>query len=58
MAKKKAKPCSKKTCGKKCNKKLSCNDIVQPKIESPKMAKAVTKSEYFLGLIKKAFGYD
>lgn len=52
MAKKKAKPCSKKTCGKKCNKKLSCNDIVQPK-----MAKAVTKSEYFLGLIKKAFGY-
>jgi hypothetical protein len=55
MAKKKSSPkkkaCSKKVCKKNCDPK-SCDKIeqVEPKTE--------TKSEYFLGLIKKVFGYE
>lgn len=59
MAKKKSSPkkksCSKKVCKKQCTAK-SCDKIEQeaPKIET----KSQTKTEYFLGLIKKAFGYE
>lgn len=55
MAKKKARSCSKKSCGKKCKKELPC----EQKVEFPKEpeVKSGSKADYFLGLIKKAFGY-
>jgi rRNA processing protein Gar1 len=55
MSKKKATPkkktCSKKVCKKNCVTE-SCDKVeqVEPKI--------VTKSGYFLGLIKNVFGYE
>jgi hypothetical protein len=59
MAKKKSSP-KKKTCPKKVPKKKSspesCDKVEQ--VEPKTVAKSETKSDYFLGLIKKAFGYE
>jgi|LakMenEpi03Aug12_release.lakeMendotaPanAssembly.Ray.scaffolds.fasta_scaffold5172461_1 hypothetical protein len=53
MAKKKSGPGpSKKSCGKKCSKKIV--EQVEPEV----VAKKETKTEYFLSMIKKAFGYE
>ena len=53
MAKKKSSPkkksCPKKICDKKCPAK-NCEQIEKPK--------AQTKTDYFLELIKKVFGYE
>jgi len=52
MAKKKA---CKKSCGKKCSKKPP----TEKKQEIPEFqVKPLTKSDYFFGMIKKAFGYE
>jgi hypothetical protein len=58
MAKKKASPkkksCTKKSCG-KCPKK----DCTEKKVSIPEFeVKPLKKSDYFFGLIKKAFGYE
>ena len=57
MAKKKASP-KKKSCtkkGDKCPKK----NCTEKKVSVPEFeVKPLTKSDYFFGLIKKAFGYE
>ena len=59
MSKKKSgpkkKPCSRKTCNKKVpQENLDNIEQVEPKVVTEKQ----TKTEYFLGMIKKAFGYE
>jgi hypothetical protein len=58
MAKKKAVPkkksCTKKSCG-KCPDK-NCTEGKEPLPEF--IVKPLTKTDYFFGMIKRAFGYE
>lgn len=60
MAKKKAcsksdckKSCSKKSCGTKKQAQKKCGETLPETQNKPQ-----SKADYFLGLIKKAFGYE
>lgn len=54
MAKKKA---CKKSCAKRCTKK-KCSESL-PEDKTPEFQiKPLTKTDYFFGLIKRAFGYE
>ena len=58
MAKKKASP-SKKSCSKKSGGKCSKKDCAENKQPVPQFKiEPLTKTDYFFGLIKKAFGYE
>jgi hypothetical protein len=54
MAKKKA---CKKSCAKKCSKK-KCDQVPQENKDTGFEIKPLTKTDYFFGMIKKAFGYE
>jgi hypothetical protein len=58
MAKKKSVPkkksCTKKSCGKCKDKNSTEKDQSLPEFQ----VKPLTKSDYFFGMIKKAFGYE
>jgi hypothetical protein len=58
MAKKKSVPkkksCTKKSCGKRPDKNSPEKKQDLPEFE----IKRLTKSDYFFGMIKKAFGYE
>jgi hypothetical protein len=59
MAKKKCNSkCSKKTCGSKKSTIKKSNNKLQP-LDNPEIVlQPKSKTNYFYGLIKKAFGYD
>lgn len=54
-APKKSNPKSKKSCSKKCSKK---NCELKKECSLPVEEIKTTKSNYLLGLMKKAFGYE
>ena len=58
MAKKKSVPkkksCTKKSCGKSPDKNVTEKKRSLPGFE----VKPLTKTDYFFGMIKKAFGYE
>jgi hypothetical protein len=63
MAKKKSVPkkksCTKKSCGKRPDKNSPDKNSPEKKQDLPEFEiKRLTKSDYFFGMIKKAFGYE
>jgi hypothetical protein len=58
MAKKKAVP-KKKSCTKKSGGKCPKKNCTEKQVDLPEfIVKPLTKTDYFFGMIKRAFGYE